>query len=68
MKISVSALMVLACVLCTTAQEKPRERINVYLSGARNDNATEASSNHRCAFFLLIAVLMLLQWQGWIRP
>lgn len=42
MKISVSALMVLACVLCTTAQEKPRERINVYLSGACNDNATGA--------------------------
>ena len=42
MKRSIPMLMVLAFVLCATAQEKPRERINVYLSGACNDNATGA--------------------------
>jgi len=42
MKKSVPALMVFAFVLCTTAQEKPRERINVYLTGSCNDNTTGA--------------------------
>jgi hypothetical protein len=34
--------IILVIVLCATAQEKPRERINVYLSGRCNDNLTGA--------------------------
>src|SRR5216684_3463080 len=37
-----SVSMVFAFVLCATAQEKPTERINVYLTGSCNDNATGA--------------------------
>ena len=42
MKRSMSVLTVLVFLLCAAAQEKPRERINVYLSGSCNDNATGA--------------------------
>jgi hypothetical protein len=42
MKRSIPALMVLAFVLYATAQEKPPERINVYLTASCNDNATGA--------------------------
>jgi hypothetical protein len=42
MKRSVTLLLVLVFVLYATAQEKPTERINVYLTGSCNDNSTGA--------------------------
>ncbi len=42
MKRSALVSIIFTVMLCATAQEKPRERINVYLSGSCNDNATGA--------------------------
>jgi hypothetical protein len=42
MKRSVLVSIILGAILCATSQEKPKERINVYLSGSCNDNSTGA--------------------------
>jgi len=42
MKRSMPLLMILVFVLCATAQQKQEEKINVYLTGSCNNNATGA--------------------------